>query len=63
MAGSTGGGRRGLWAARRGPQAPLGGVRAPLRGRTGPQGTDEGPELARGEPRGTPKETKAGGLG
>lgn len=58
VAGSTGGGLRGLWAVRRGPQAPPGGVRAPLRGSTGPQGTAEGPELARGEPRDTPEETK-----
>lgn len=52
-----------LWAARRGPQAPPGDVRARLRGRTGPQGTTEGPELARGESRGTPGDTEAGGSG
>lgn len=63
VAGSTGGGLRGLWAVRRGPRAPPGGVRAPLRGRTGPQGTAEGPELARGEPRDPPEETKAGASG
>lgn len=63
VAGSTGGGRRVLWAARRGPQAPPGDVRARLRGRTGPQGTTEGPELARGESRGTPGDTEAGGSG
>lgn len=40
-AGSTGGGLRGLWAARRGPEAPPGGVRAPLRGRAGPRGAAE----------------------
>ncbi|XP_067564538.1 ubiquitin-conjugating enzyme E2 variant 1 isoform X1 [Pseudorca crassidens] len=47
VAGSTGGGLRGLWglwAARRGPEAPPGGVRALLRGRAGSRGAAERPE-------------------
>lgn len=53
VAGSTGGGLRGLWAARRGLKAPPGGVRAPLRylGE---------PEWARSELQGTPEETGTG---
>lgn len=61
-AGSTGGGLRGLWAARRGPEAPPGGVQPPLRGRTGPRGAAERPERANDEPRGTSKELEAGAL-
>ena len=64
VAGSTGGGLRGLWglwAARRGPEAPPGGVRALLRGRAGSRGAADRPERVRGEPRGTPEETGAGG--
>lgn len=60
-AGSTGGGLRGLWAARRGPEAPLGGGRAPLRGRAEPRGAAERRERARGKSGGTPEEIRAGG--
>lgn len=61
MAGSTGGGLRGLWEARQGPEAPPGGVRAPLRGRARPRCAAGRRERARGEPRDTPEETGAGG--
>lgn len=63
VAGSTGGGLRGLWAARRGSQASPGGVRALLRGRTRPQGNAERRELSRGEPRGILQETRLAALG
>lgn len=61
VAGSTGGGLRGLWEARQGPEAPPGGVRAPLRGRARPRCAAGRRERARGEPRDTPEETGAGG--